>query len=144
MDSEGFPVFVSFRNQGLFLIMMKLLKEVQGIQFVSLKKSNMYFVITTRNNVSAITYIQFLARISNLIRDFCGTLNEESVRQNFTLIYEILDEIIDNGFIQDCNTKLLKSFISNEPVEVEQQSSILQTLSNTFSVSILLFTIDIQ
>ncbi|EFC42571.1 predicted protein [Naegleria gruberi] len=110
MDSEGFPVF-----------------EVQGIQFVSLKKSNMYFVITTRNNVSAITYIQFLARISNLIRDFCGTLNEESVRQNFTLIYEILDEIIDNGFIQDCNTKLLKSFISNEPVELTEQRTVNST-----------------
>ena len=99
----------------------------------------MYFVITTRTNISAATYIQFLTRIANLIRDFCGTLNEESVRQNFTLIYEILDEIIDNGFIQDTNTKLLKSFISNEPVEVEQQHSILQTLSNTFSVSIFSF-----
>jgi len=82
-------------------------------------------------------YIDYITRITNLIRDFCGVLSEESVRQNFVLIYEILDEIIDNGHIQDCNTKLLKSFISNEPLEVAEKSStsIIQSLGSAFSVS---------
>ncbi|KAG2388971.1 hypothetical protein C9374_014371 [Naegleria lovaniensis] len=119
LTSDGSPVF-----------------EVQGIQFISIKKSNMYFVFTSRSNVSPATYIQCLIRIANLIRDFCGVLNEESVRQNFILVYELLDEIIDNGYIEDCSTKVMKSFIANEPVEVVvPSSSLLTSLGNAFSFS---------
>ena len=33
-------------------------------------------------------------RIATICKDYCGSLNEESVRCNFTLIYEILDEVL--------------------------------------------------
>jgi AP-4 complex subunit mu-1 len=42
--------------------------------------------------------MEVLARLCKLIKDFCGILNEESIRKNFTLIYEVLDEFIDFGF----------------------------------------------
>lgn len=100
----------------------------------------MYFVFTSRCNVSPATYVQCLIRIANLIRDFCGVLTEESVRQNFILVYEILDEIIDNGYIEDCSTKIMKTFIANEPVEVlTPSSSLLSSLGNAFSVSTRVF-----
>jgi AP-4 complex subunit mu-1 len=36
-------------------------------------------------------------RIANLCKDYCGVLTEESIRLNFVLIYELLDEVIDFG-----------------------------------------------
>ena len=36
-------------------------------------------------------------RMMKVFRDYCGVLNEESIRKNFVLIYEIIDEIIDYG-----------------------------------------------
>ena len=33
-------------------------------------------------------------RLAGLFKDYCGVLNEESIRMNFTLVYEILDEVI--------------------------------------------------
>jgi AP-4 complex subunit mu-1 len=36
-------------------------------------------------------------RISNIFKDYCGVLTEESIRVNFVLIYELLDEVIDFG-----------------------------------------------
>lgn len=33
-------------------------------------------------------------RVAGLFKDYCGVLNEESIRMNFTLVYEILDEVI--------------------------------------------------
>ena len=33
-------------------------------------------------------------RITGLFKDYCGILNEETVRMNFTLAYEVLDEVI--------------------------------------------------
>ncbi|KAL9644835.1 hypothetical protein ABK040_005317 [Willaertia magna] len=106
--------------------------EVQGIQFVYVKRNNLYFVLTTRHNASPITLLDFLTRTTNLIRDFCGVLSEESIRKNFILIYEILDEILDNGYIQDTETKMLKNYINNEPAELEQATSLMPKISELF------------
>ena len=34
------------------------------------------------------------ARVSQLIKDYCGVLTEEAIRKNLSLIYELLDEIL--------------------------------------------------
>ena len=44
--------------------------------------------------------IELLDRLSKLFKDYCGVLNEESLRKNFVLIYELLDEIMDFGYPQ--------------------------------------------
>ena len=33
-------------------------------------------------------------RIAGLCKDYCGILNEEAIRLNFVLIYELLDEVL--------------------------------------------------
>ena len=33
-------------------------------------------------------------RIAGLCKDYCGLLNEEAIRLNFVLIYELLDEVL--------------------------------------------------
>jgi len=38
--------------------------------------------------------MEILNRVAKIIKDFCGVLTEESIRKNFVLIYEILDETI--------------------------------------------------
>jgi len=29
-----------------------------------------------------------------VLKDYCGIVNEESIRKNFTLVYEIMDELV--------------------------------------------------
>jgi AP-4 complex subunit mu-1 len=41
--------------------------------------------------------LELLNQIVGRINDFCGGLNEENLRTNFVLIYELIDEIIDYG-----------------------------------------------
>ena len=33
-------------------------------------------------------------RFARICKDYCGVLNENSIQQNFVLIYEILDEVL--------------------------------------------------
>lgn len=54
-----------------------------------------------------------------LFKDFCGVLNEEAVRRNFILIYEILDEVLDIGYPQNTTTERLKQCIHNEAILVD-------------------------
>lgn len=39
-----------------------------------------------------------------MLSDFLGGFDEELLRQNFILVYEIVDEFFDNGFPQLTNT----------------------------------------
>lgn len=45
-----------------------------------------------------ISKISFLNRVENLIKDFCGSVSEDAIWNNFIIIYEILDEMIDFGY----------------------------------------------
>lgn len=52
------------------------------------------------------------------LQDYCGSLSEDAIRKNFTLIYELLDEVIDYGCPQSTSTEALKTFVLNEPTVV--------------------------
>jgi AP-4 complex subunit mu-1 len=56
--------------------------------------------------------------MAKVFKDYCGVLTEESIRKNFILIYELLDEMVDYGYPQITSTEMLKSCIHNEPVIV--------------------------
>eukprot|EP00735_Rhodelphis_limneticus_P008666 TRINITY_DN2184_c0_g1::TRINITY_DN2184_c0_g1_i1::g.12760::m.12760 TRINITY_DN2184_c0_g1::TRINITY_DN2184_c0_g1_i1::g.12760 ORF type:complete len:447 (-),score=96.71,sp/Q9SB50/AP4M_ARATH/49.89/2e-150,Adap_comp_sub/PF00928.16/5.6e-70,Clat_adaptor_s/PF01217.15/0.26,Clat_adaptor_s/PF01217.15/1.9e+03 TRINITY_DN2184_c0_g1_i1:712-2052(-) len=94
------------------------------VNYLHIKKNGLYLTLTTRCNTSPSYLMEFLNRISRLIKDYCGVLTEESIRKNFVLIYEVLDEACDFGVPQNTSTEVLKSYVFNEPVPVEGQSNI--------------------
>jgi hypothetical protein len=53
----------------------------------------------------------FLTKLKEILVDYFRELEEESIRDNFVLIYELLDEIMDHGYPQTTDTKILKEFI---------------------------------
>jgi AP-4 complex subunit mu-1 len=69
-------------------------QAVDGLHYASLKQSGLYYVFTTRHNVSPSFALELLVRLAGLFKDYCGVLNEESIRKNFVLIYELLDEVL--------------------------------------------------
>ncbi len=93
---------------------------VDGVQYLYIKIGGVYFVATSRKNVSPALVLEFLSRVANIIKDYCGVLNEESIRQNFVLLYELLDEIIDYGVPQNTATDVLKRYLLNRPILPEQ------------------------
>ena len=48
--------------------------------------------------------IELLNRLAKGFKDYCGVLTEESIRKNFTLVYELLDEMVDFGYPQITST----------------------------------------
>ena len=65
-----------------------------------------------------------------VFRDYCGVLNEESIRKNFVLIYEIIDEMIDYGHAQLVTTEHIRQNIVNEPVLLQQAKGKSKTQSS--------------
>ena len=59
-----------------------------------MKIVGLLFVATTRANVSPSLIMELLQRIARVTKDYLGILSEESLRRNFVLVYELLDEVI--------------------------------------------------
>ncbi|EFJ18717.1 hypothetical protein SELMODRAFT_141330 [Selaginella moellendorffii] len=93
--------------------------NVDGVNYAHVKVAGLLFVATTRVNISPALALELLQRIARVTKDYLGILNEESLRKNFVLVYELLDEMLDFGYPQTTSTEGLKSFVFNEPVVVE-------------------------
>lgn len=89
---------------------------VDGVQYLYVKTGGLFLVATTRRNVSPALVLELLNRVASIVKDYCGVLTEESVRQNFVLLYELLDEIVDYGVPQNTSTDVLKRYVLNAPV----------------------------
>lgn len=46
--------------------------------------------------------------IHKVFREYFKELEEESIRDNFVLLYELLDEVMDFGYPQTTESKILK------------------------------------
>lgn len=97
--------------------------NLNGVNYLYLKHNGLYMVFTTESNVSPCFVLELLNRLTKLFKDYCGVLTEESIRVNFVLIYELIDEMMDFGYVQGTSTELLKAYVFNEPVIMEKPST---------------------
>ncbi|KAK4387692.1 AP-4 complex subunit mu [Sesamum angolense] len=93
--------------------------NLDGVNYFHVKVVGLLFVATTRINLSPSLALELLQRIARVIKDYLGLLSEESLRKNFVLVYELLDEVIDFGYVQTTSTEVLKSYVFNEPIVVD-------------------------
>jgi AP-1 complex subunit mu len=62
----------------------------------------------TRKNSNAMTILLFLEKLTKVFQDYFKELEEESIRDNFVIIYELFDEMMDFGYPQTTETNILK------------------------------------
>ncbi|KAJ3332539.1 hypothetical protein HDU76_013915 [Blyttiomyces sp. JEL0837] len=84
------------------------------------KHENIYLVAVSKTNANASLVFEFLYKAVDLGRSYFGKFDEEAVKNNFTLIYELLDEICDFGFPQNTEAETLKLFITTESVKSDR------------------------
>ncbi|KAG8811112.1 hypothetical protein FRC19_004095, partial [Serendipita sp. 401] len=65
--------------------------------FLHVRHNNIYVLAVTKNNANAALIFEFLYKFISISRSYFGKLDEESVKNNFVLIYELIDEILDFG-----------------------------------------------
>lgn len=90
--------------------------QADGVHFLHVRSGGLFWVASTRENVSPSLVLELLMRLYWIVRDYVGHVSEESVRRNFLLVYELLDEVLDFGFPQNSSTDRLKEFVAMEPI----------------------------
>jgi AP-2 complex subunit mu-1 len=88
--------------------------------FSHVKHENIYLVAVTKSNANAALVFEFIYRLIGLGKAYFGKFDEEAVKNNFVLVYELLDEILDFGYPQNTETDTLKMYITTEGVKSER------------------------
>ena len=55
------------------------------------RQGNVWIVAAARSNVNAALVFEFLHKMVHVLESYFGKISEESVKNNFVLIYELLD-----------------------------------------------------
>ena len=63
--------------------------------FSHVKHENIYLVAVTRSNANAALVFEFLYRLIALGKGYFGKFDEEAVKNNFVLVYELLDGMMN-------------------------------------------------
>ena len=69
-----------------------------GNVYIYKNYSNLTFLIITRKNTNLMMAFAFLYQFIEILISYFKELEEESVNDNFVVIYELLDEVMDNGY----------------------------------------------
>ncbi|KAJ5072206.1 adaptor protein complex 1 mu subunit [Anaeramoeba ignava] len=115
-----------------------IIEDQEGTSYIFITHNSLDFVgiakTTTNLNVGII--IEFLYKTIQVFQDYFQIVNEESITDNYVLIHQLLDEMMDFGYPQLSESSLLKEYISSEAnqfVESNQKNSITTVLTSAVS-----------
>lgn len=68
------------------------------LTFFYVEHKNIKILAVTKGNANAMMVYSFLNSFLELLQDFLVNLEADTIRDNIIMIYELMDEIIDNGY----------------------------------------------
>jgi len=102
--------------------------DIDKCSFLYTRHGDMYVVAVTRQNANPTLIFQFLFKLVEVFKAyFGGTFDEESIRNNFVLIYELLDETMDHGYPQITAINLLTDFIKVGSAQPTKEGGVVKT-----------------
>lgn len=103
---------------------------IENCTFMHTRHGNLYFMACTRSNLNPALVFQYLYQLIKIFKAyFNDKFDEDAIKNNFTLIYELLDETMDFGYPQNCAIDVLQLYInlgnSRANAESEKQAGAL-------------------
>ena len=83
----------------------------KGISYVYIRHNNLLLMAVTKRNANCMIILNFLNKMLDVLQTYFNVVNEESIRDNFVITYELLDEMMDFGYPQSTESKILQEYI---------------------------------
>lgn len=90
-----------------------------GLSYIYIRHANLYVLAVSRKNSNAMSILVFLKKLCQVFTDYFRDLEEESLRDNFVLVYELLDEMMDFGLPQITEPSILQEYITQQSFKLE-------------------------
>jgi len=95
-------------------VSLKPILEDEGMSFMYVRHNNLYLMAVTERNGNAAMITLFLHKVIEVLEQYFKELDEESIRDNFVIVYELMDEMMDFGYPQTTEAKILQEYITQE------------------------------
>mmetsp|Transcript_5356 Transcript_5356/g.8414 ORF Transcript_5356/g.8414 Transcript_5356/m.8414 type:complete len:440 (+) Transcript_5356:113-1432(+) len=108
----------AFRNRVASKDLKSPVVNIEKCSFMFVRVGDVYLTAVTKLNANPGLAFQFLYKLTEVFRVyFSGVIDEDSVRNNFVLIYELLDETMDHGYPQLTATNILTQYIKSQEMK---------------------------
>ncbi|XP_006630318.2 AP-3 complex subunit mu-1 [Lepisosteus oculatus] len=94
---------------------------------INILRGKIFFVSVCQTEVPPLFVIEFLHRVAETFQDYFGECSEAAVKDNVVIVYELLEEMLDNGFPLATESNILKELI--------RPPTILRSVVNTITGS---------
>ncbi|CAG9808143.1 unnamed protein product [Chironomus riparius] len=116
-----------------FLEKLKISNEVipviptsfQSTNLVSIGRCGIYLVSVCKAEISPLFVLEFLHRVLDTFTDYFNECNESIIKEHYVVIYELLDEMLDNGYPLATESNVLKELI--------KPPNILRSIANSMT-----------
>lgn len=105
----------------------------RGVTYMFVQHNNLYLMTASRQNCNAASHLLFLHRVIQVLKHYFEELEEESLRDNFVVVYELLDEMMDFGYPQYTEAKILSEFIKTDAYKLEVSQRPPMAVTNAVS-----------
>jgi AP-2 complex subunit mu-1 len=104
---------------------------MNGVSYIHTTDGEITLLATTKSNVNAAMIFNFLYSFINICKSYFGEFSETQIKNNFVLIYELLDEVIDYGYPQVTDPDVLKKYITQGGIknDVEAATKLKEALT---------------
>ena len=82
--------------------------QTNDCTFMFIQHQNLYIVSVTRSNANAALVFSFPHKLVLVMSEYFKEIEEESIRDNFVIIFELMDELMDFGYPQTTESKILQ------------------------------------
>ncbi|KAI3384984.1 hypothetical protein SNEBB_005160 [Seison nebaliae] len=103
--------------------------SLNRISYCYIKRNSLWICGVSKQNVNAAMVFEFLYRLASLMFSYFGKISEDTIKNNFVLIYELLDEVLDYGYPQNTDSGVLKSFITQQGIKIQTKEETKQLTS---------------
>ncbi|OQR74743.1 AP-3 complex subunit mu-1-like [Tropilaelaps mercedesae] len=90
---------------------------------ISVFRNKLFFLAVTMSEVPPLFVTEFLHRVVETFIDYFGDCGEAVLKEHVVVVYELLDEMLDNGFPLATELNILKELI--------KPPNLLRTIANT-------------
>lgn len=114
----SFDLFISAINQDVPPVI-----QTPHYYLISIQRGNVSLVAACKQETQPLFVIEFLHRVVDTFQDYFAECSESIIKENYVVVYELLDEMLDNGFPLATESNILKELI--------KPPNILRTLANS-------------
>lgn len=78
---------------------------------ISIYREDIFLLVTSTGEIHPLLAIEFLHRVFDIFEEYFGTVEENTIKENFATVYQLLEEMMDYGYPLTTEPNALKAMI---------------------------------